>query len=128
MWIFSFTIWSLPCFPRGSFPSRRKVLGALEDENGPATAVFIVDFESRPEFDQPWPKAVYLALSYLARLVLCCILPNLKLCDRMTSQIDYPRICPLEFGSDITNYNRFAIAKIEYRDSAIFSGPATFRG
>jgi hypothetical protein len=112
----------------GSFEGKLKELGALKDKNRPASSVFIVDFESRPDFKQPWPKTVDLVISCLARMVLGDIPSNLKFRDWMATQIDHPGICPLGFWSDIANDNRFAIAKIEHWGCAILPRPATLRG
>jgi hypothetical protein len=87
-----------------------------------------MDLERRPEFDQLRPKTVALIIGCLARVVFCRLLPDLKLGDRMTAEIDYPGICPLSIGSDIANDNCLTITQVEYRGCTILSRPATFRG
>jgi len=106
----------------------KRQLGRFEDKDGPLPAAFIVGLVRRPELDQARPEALDLGISCLACLVVPAIAPDLKLCDRMGTQIDDPRVCALVSGIDIADDDRVPIAQVEDGDGAILPGVASFGG
>jgi hypothetical protein len=88
---------------------------AREDENGPATAAFIIGLVCGPNGDQAMPQALDLGIGRFTRLIPPGFSANFKTRDGIGAEIEDPGVGALESRIDIADDDGLAIAQIKDR-------------